>query len=30
VFRDPPQTRELAKRFMQVQGEAMKRCDVPR
>src|SRR3954462_14712134 len=30
LFRDPPQTRELAKRFMQVQGEAMKRCDVPR
>jgi hypothetical protein len=30
LFRDPPQTRELAKRYMQVQGEAMKRCDVPR
>jgi hypothetical protein len=30
LFRDPPQTRELAKRFVQVQGEAMKRCDVPR
>ncbi|HEY7238802.1 MAG TPA: hypothetical protein VH600_06505 [Burkholderiales bacterium] len=30
VFRDPPQTREAAKRFMQVQGEAMKRCNVPR
>jgi len=30
LFRDPPQTREAAKRFTQVQGEAMKRCDVPR
>jgi hypothetical protein len=30
LFRDPPQTRELAKRYTQVQGEAMKRCDVPR
>jgi hypothetical protein len=30
LFRDPPQTRELAKRYMQVRGEAMKRCDVPR
>jgi hypothetical protein len=30
LFRDPPQTRESAKRFMQIQGEAMKRCDVPR
>jgi hypothetical protein len=30
LFRDPPQTREAAKRYMQVQGEAMKRCNVPR
>jgi hypothetical protein len=30
LFRDPPKTREVAKRYMQVQGEAMKRCDVPR
>jgi len=30
VFRDPPQTRESAKRYMQVRGEAMKRCNVPR
>jgi hypothetical protein len=30
LFRDPPQTREVAKRYTQVQGEAMKRCDVPR
>jgi hypothetical protein len=30
LFRDPPQTREVAKRYMQVQGEAMKRCAVPR
>jgi len=30
VFRDPPKTRDTAKRYMQVQSEAMKRCDVPR
>ena len=30
LFRDPPETREQAKRYMQVQGEAMKRCNVPR
>ena len=30
VFRDPPKTRDAAKRYMQVQSEAMKRCDVPR
>ena len=30
VFRDPPKTRDIAKRYMQVQNDAMKRCDVPR
>jgi hypothetical protein len=30
VFRDPPKTRDSAKRYMQVHGDAMKRCDVPR
>jgi hypothetical protein len=30
VFRDPPQTRATAKRYMQIQSDAMKRCDVPR
>jgi hypothetical protein len=30
VFRDPPKTRDSAKRYMQVHSEAMKRCDVPR
>jgi hypothetical protein len=30
LFRDPPQTRAAAKRYLQVQGDAMKRCDVPR
>ena len=30
VFRDPPKTRDTAKRYMQVQSEAMKRCGVPR
>ena len=30
VFRDPPKTRDTAKRYMQVQSDAMKRCDVPR
>ena len=30
VFRDPQQTRESAKRFLQARSEAMKRCAVPR
>jgi hypothetical protein len=30
VFRDPPKTRETAKRYLQVQNDAMKRCAVPR
>lgn len=30
VFRDPPKTRDAAKRYMQVRSDAMKRCDVPR
>jgi len=30
VFRDPPKTRETAKRYVQVHSDAMKRCDVPR
>jgi len=30
VFRDPPQVRETAKRYLQIQGEAMKYCSVPR
>jgi len=30
LFRDPPQIRETAKRYLQIQGEAMKRCSVPR
>ena len=30
VFRDPPKTRDTAKRYVQVQSDAMKRCDVPR
>jgi|SRR2546423_2816001 hypothetical protein len=30
VFRDPPQTRDAAKRYQQIHGEALKRCDVPR
>lgn len=30
VFRDPAQTRESAKRYMQARSEAMKRCEVPR
>lgn len=30
LFRDPPQTRATAKRYLQVQNEAMKRCEVPR
>jgi hypothetical protein len=30
AFRDPPQTREAAKRYLQARSEAMKHCDVPR
>ena len=30
LFRDPPKTREIAKRYLQIQNEAMKRCAVPR
>ena len=30
VFRDPPKTRDTAKRYMQVRSDAMKHCDVPR
>ena len=30
VFRDPPSVRETAKRYLQIQGDAMKRCGVPR
>src|SRR6266542_501114 len=30
VFRDPPQVRETAKRYLQIQGDAMKHCGVPR
>lgn len=30
LFRDPPKTREAAQRYLKIQGEAMKRCDVPR
>ena len=30
MFRDPPKTREAAQRYLKIQGEAMKRCDVPR
>lgn len=30
LFRDPPKAREAAKRYLQIQGAAMKRCDVPR
>jgi hypothetical protein len=30
VFRDPPKVRETAKRYLQIQGEAMKHCGVPR
>ncbi len=29
VFRDPPETREMAKRYMKIQSDAMKRCNVP-
>ena len=30
AFRDPPQTREIAKRYLQARSEAMKHCEVPR
>src|SRR5262245_17123463 len=30
LFRDPPETRAAAQRYMKIQGDAMKRCDVPR
>jgi len=30
VFRDPPKVRETAKRYVQIEGEAMKHCGVPR
>jgi hypothetical protein len=30
LFRDPPETRASAKRYMQIQSDALKRCDVPR
>jgi len=30
VFRDPPEVRETAKRYLQIQGQAMKGCSVPR
>ena len=30
VFRDPADTRESAKRYLQARSEAMKRCAVPR
>jgi len=30
VFRDPAQTRDSAKRYMQARSEAMKHCAVPR
>jgi hypothetical protein len=30
VFRDPPQVRDTAKRYLQIRGEAMNRCGVPR
>jgi len=29
-FRDPPQVREMGKRYLQIRGDAMKHCDVPR
>jgi hypothetical protein len=29
-FRDPPKTRETAKRYLQARSEAMKHCEVPR
>ena len=30
VFRDPPQVREMGKRYLQIRGDAMKHCGVPR
>ena len=30
AFRDPPEVREMAKRYLQVRSEAMKHCGVPR
>jgi hypothetical protein len=30
LFRDPPKVRETAKHYLQIQGDAMKRCGVPR
>lgn len=30
LFRDPPKTRDTAKHYLQVQSNAMKRCDVAR
>jgi len=30
LFRDPPETRAAAQRYMKIQGDAMKRCNVPR
>ena len=30
VFRDPPEVRETAKRYLQIRGDAMKHCGVPR
>ena len=30
VFRDPPETREMAKRYLKIQSDAMTRCNVPR
>jgi hypothetical protein len=30
VFRDPPETRAAAQRYLKLHGDAMKRCDVPR
>jgi hypothetical protein len=29
-FRDPPKTREAVKRYLQIQSDAKKHCDVPR
>jgi len=29
-FRDPPETRAAAKRYLQIRSDAMKYCDVPR
>ena len=30
IGREPDKTREAAKRYLKIQGDAMKRCDVPR